>query len=110
MKEFVGGHSCDEWLRFREFLQKLPKAKKPFSCPTLTVLTESVRYHSKVYPKGSLICSSGMGGGNVICGLQAAPITFDAQGNIEIACSWRAHKVALSIVHFKLNPRAPIKI
>jgi hypothetical protein len=103
MKEFK---QEDAWTKFKDYLQKLAKrSDKPFSCPYLAVLPRSIKYESRTYPKGSLICSSKVGwegpGESVVCGLLETEITFNTQGQIEASCSWDRSKFALSIVSFE---------
>lgn len=99
MKEFTKEGA---WIRFKDYLRELAKkGDKPFGCPYLAVLPESVRYKALTYSKGTPICSDAI----VVCGFEEVGIHFNDQGQIEIPCYWNDSKFTLSIVNFE--PKSP---
>jgi len=103
MKEINGS------LNFITYLNEL-KDEKPFDCPFLKVLPETIKVYSDnqytEYERGALICSARPGtllerDDNHRCQLKKSEIILNEQGNFEAKCRWNHSRLFLKIVGFE---------
>ncbi len=90
---------------FSNYLGKFVFDEKPFKCPYLKVLPESLEVKEGnsifVYEKRTLICSAKTGSIGITkshgCSAGGEQIRLDEEGSMEVTCDWNGSRFILKL-------------